>query len=211
MNLLNKIGFVVLFSLGISVQIYALDDPKYTPNPGNGQKGTLSLERLYIDGIKTFENINIEFDFSNSTFIILGATPADNSIPTQAIETLDAGGLGVGLRGCVSKDRSITCHLSLTSNEFDRDIRFCGDTFSRCDSRSTSFDSFGNQYIPTKVTITNSESSSFLVKTLVADVPTEATILFDNISTRAVDFSLLDLTFKVDSVYHTVKFRNIAF
>lgn len=216
MKLLNKLGLITLFSLGFSVQSNAVDNPKYSPNAGNTQKGILHMEDLYIGGIKSHKDVKIEFDFSNSTFVILGATPTDNSIPPEAIETLDAGGLSVGLRGCISKNRSVTCHLSLTSTEFDRTIKFCGKNVfciynkeTKLYDGSTVFDNLNNQYYPSKITIANFEDTPALTQKLVANVPTEATIIFDNLSTSAINFTLLDLGFEVNKETHRVTFRNV--
>lgn len=208
MKCLKQIVMLVLFILPFTVQqTHALDDPSFSVNATNSQKGTLSMNELFIGGIKSFENVKVEFDFSNSTFTVLQATPADNSIPAQAVEIQEAGGLSVGLRGCVSLDRSVTCHLLLTSNEFDRSIRFWG-SFN---SETTVFDNLDNEYRLLKVTIANSEGNSTVDKFFVADVTTEATIVFDNLSTRADNFSLLVLGFTVDNTIHNVKFRDVAF
>jgi hypothetical protein len=211
MKLLNKIGLVTFFSLFFAMQVHALDNPKYTPTAGNNLKGTLSLDQLYIGGVKSHKNVNIEFDFSNSTFVLLGATPADNRIPEQAFETHDAGQLSVGLRGCVSKNKSVTCHLLLTSNEFDRTIKMCGASSYYCYSKSTAFDNKGNQYFPSIITIANFEGVSQLEQKLVAGLTTEATIVFDNLSTLAVNFPQLDLGFVVDKKVYRVKFDKVAF
>ncbi len=208
MKLLNRLITLSVLVLSCLVQqTFALDNPVYTPNQNN--KGTLTMEELYIGGVKTFNKVNIEFDFSNSTFKILGATPSDNSIPAQAIETHNAGGLSVGLRGCVSKDRSVTCHLLLTSTEFDREIKFWR---SSSTGKSTAFDNKGNEYTAAKLSIANAEGSSFwLEQALVADLPTNATIKFDNLSTLAVNFSQLNLLFRIDNEGHFIKFQDVDF
>ncbi|MEE9338980.1 MAG: hypothetical protein V3U87_12955 [Methylococcaceae bacterium] len=208
MKLLNRLITLSVLVLSCLVQqAFAIDNPVYTPSQNN--KGMLTIEELYIGGVKTFNNVNVEFDFSNSTFKILGSTPSDNSIPAQAIETLNAGGLSVGLRGCVSKDRSVTCHLLLTSNEFDREISFRRNGSA---GESTAFDNKGNEYLATKLSIANAEGSSFwLDQALVADLPTNATIKFENLSTLAVNFSQLSLLFILDGESHFVKFQEVDF
>ena len=211
MKFLNSVCLIVALSLGFIFQAHALDNPKYTPSEENSNKGTLAMEELYIGGVKSHQKVNIEFDFSNSTFVVIGATPADNSIPEQAIETQNAGGLSVGLRGCVSKNRSVTCYLLLTSNEFDRTIKMCGNGDFYCRDTATSFDNKGNQYFPNRVTISNSKGQDSLEKSLIADTVTEATIVFDNLSTLAINFSQIDLGFVVDSKRLRVKFNNVDF
>ncbi len=211
MKLLKSIAALAFMSFTCIVQqVYALDDPSFSLNANNSQKGTLTMNELFIGGVKSHKNVKVEFDFNNSTFIILQATPADNSIPAQAVETQEAGGLSVGLRGCVSLDRSVTCHLLLTSNEFDRRINFCGRGADGC-GVSTAFDELGNQYSPIKVSLANTEDGRELDKQLIADVTIEATIVFDNLSTLANEFSLLDLGIHDGANAHRVKFRDVAF
>ena len=106
----------------------------------------------------------------------------------------------------------------LTNNEFDRTIGFCGNLSGCSEGRSTLFDDRGNQYFSTKISIGNktAEGTSYLKQRLVADITTEATITFENISTRASKISLLELGFdvglrEVKGSEHRVSFRNITF
>jgi len=206
---------VILALFGHSV--FALDNPSFSINEQDSQKGTLSMQDLYIGGIKSFEDVKIEFDFSNSTFKLLEITEADNRIPTNPIENITAEGITVGLRGCISENRVITCHLTITSNEFDRTLNFCANTSSSSscanDNSSTAFDNLNNSYTASKVTLANESSVRIVEKVLlVADIPTEATIEFSNLSTRATALSLMILGFQASPrAYFSVEFRDIEF
>ncbi|KHD06594.1 hypothetical protein PN36_09355 [Candidatus Thiomargarita nelsonii] len=158
---------------------------------------------------KTFENIELELDFTTSTFTLKKIVAADTTIPDDAIETIEKEGLRVGLRGCVAAEsRTVTCHLLLTSIEFDRTVKFYG---NYGEYSSAAFDNFGNQYIPTKVTIGKGEGTSYLEQRVVADVATRTTIRFENLSTQATSLSLLELSFRVDDTPFSIKFRDIPF
>jgi predicted extracellular nuclease len=87
----------------------------------------------------------------------------------------------------------------------------CGNGEFFCGGQATSFDNNGNQYFPSRVTISNSEGQDSLEKPLIAGTVTEATIVFDNLSTLAINFSQLDLGFVVDSERLRVKFNNVDF
>ena len=202
--------FAILMSF-FGSSAYALGTPSFSINEGDNQKGTLSMQELFIGGVKTHDNVKIEFDFKNSTFRLLEIDEADNTIPSLAIETQEVAGVNVGLRGCLSLNRTITCHLLLTSNEFDRTITLCAQGRDFCvKNKSTLFDDLGNQYFATKVTIANNEDDRILEQRLIADIPTDATIVFENLSTRATSISVLDIKFYIDGGQEVI-FRDVAF
>ncbi len=111
--------------------------------------------------------------------------------------TVTENGLEVKLEGCTAKARSVICRFSLMSMEFDKTVRF---------RSNTSFDDLGNQYSATKLSLANKTGNDITHK-LIAEVKTEATIQFDNISTRASKFSQLQLHFGEDMV----QFRDVSF
>ena len=217
---MKKLVTTVILMLFFGSSAYALGTPSFSINEGDNQKGTLSMQELFIGGIKTHDNVKIEFDFKNSTFRLLEIVEADTSIPAQPVESITTEGVTVGLRGCNSENRVITCHLIITSNEFDGRISFCTDSDERPDrshhcgnsGESTAFDNLNNSYIASKVTLAN-ESSPVSIRDLllVADIPTEATVEFSNISTRATNFSLMVLGFEISGTDFTVEFRNVDF
>jgi hypothetical protein len=193
-------------------QVGALGNPEFVFSE-DGLGGVLFIKAVDIDGVKTFENLELELDFTTSTFTLKKFVDADTTIPEQPIDTVTKDGITFGVRGCVAESRTVTCHLLLTSNEFDRLITFCGNRDCCCYSQqSPAFDNFGNQYFPTTVAIANVEAkSNHLNHKLVADVTTEATIRFNNLSTRGTSFSLLYLGFGVNNESLKIQFRDISF
>ena len=215
---MKKLAAITILMWFLGSSAYALGTPSFSINDGDNQKGTLSMQELYIGGVKTHNNVKIEFDFENSTFRLLELVEADNSISVEPIENITTEGITVGLRGCNSENRVITCHLIITSNEFDGEITFCADHFNtaQCGNfgKSSAFDNLNNSYVASKVTLANESSVSAIEKILlVADIPTEATIEFSNISTRATNFSLMVLGLRIgtNNDIFTIEFRNVNF
>jgi len=158
MKKLVTVGILMLF-FGSSA--HALGNPSFSFNEGDSKKGTLSMQELYIGGVRTHENVKIEFDFEKSTFRLLEIVEADNSIPAEPIENITTEGITVGLKGCNSENRVITCHLIITSNEFDGSINFCADDSRFCggnEGDSTAFDNLNNSYLASKVILANESS-----------------------------------------------------
>ena len=214
-NLMTKIKklagvFAICSSLGgLSAQVGAVGNPEFVFN-ADGKGGVLSIKTLDVNGVKAFENLELELDFTNSQFTLNNVSEADNTISEEPIETIEKDGFKVGLRGCSAESKIVTCHLLLTSVEFDRIIRFYNKSYS---SGSQAFDNSGNQYYSAKVTIANNENSEYVRQRLVADVITEATIRFENLSTRATSFSLLALLFYTNDGNERadIEFRDISF
>jgi len=204
--------FAICFFFGVlSPQVGALGNPEFVFSE-DGQGGVLFIKALDIDDVKTFENIELELDFTTSTFTLKKIVAADTTIPDDAIETVTKEGMTFGIRGCVAESRSVTCHFLITSIEFDRTVEFCGNRTYFGPAPSAGFDNFGNQYSPTKITIGNIEGTSYIRgQKLVADVTTRATIRFENFSTQATSISLLDLNFAVGRTDLSIQFRDIPF
>ncbi len=85
---MKKLVMVAILMLFFGSSAYALGTPSFSINEEDTQKGTLSMQELYIGGVKTHENVRIEFDFENSTFRLLEIVDADNSIPVAPIENV---------------------------------------------------------------------------------------------------------------------------
>jgi len=181
------------------------------------EAGVLFIKALDIEGVKTFENVQLELDFTTSTFTLKKIVAADTTIPDEPIETVTEEGVTVGLRGCRAEGRSVFCHLLFTSGEFDRVIDWCGNSgYYHCggDNNSSSFDNLGNQYRPAKLSIANKTGDGRVVQKIIADVTVEAMIQYDNISTRATSFSVLQLFFSTDDgnqIRVKMQFRDISF
>ena len=202
----------VILLCGFIMEVQALDDPSF-----DTENSTLSINQLYVDGVKSFNNVKIKFNFANSTFQVLGAAPADNSIPVNPIDTVTVNNFTIGLRGCVSVNKTVTCHLLVTSNEFDGTFSFCAKSGCISGGEETMVvDNLNNSYTGSKVTLANESNNSRVSNVLlVADIPTEATIEFSNISTKAKNLSLVILGFIVignnDTTFNKIEFRNVAF
>ena len=113
--------FFLFLCFAYSIQIQALGYPEFVFSE-DGQGGILFIKALDVDGVKTFENLELELDFTNSQFTLKHFAEANNTITEEPIETIEKDGLKVGLRGCSAESRVVTCHLLLTSIEFDRRV-----------------------------------------------------------------------------------------
>ena len=202
-----------------SIQVQALGNPEFVFSE-NGQDGILFIKALDVEGVKTFEKVELELDFATSTFTLKNIEDADTTIPDDPIETVTEEGVTIGLRGCKAEARTVFCHLFFTSNEFDRTIVWCGNSNNmHCggSNNTISFDTLGNEYWSNRITLankTNDRNDGRLFQTLIADVTVEATIQFDNISTRTIGFSRLGIFFKVTGNTENsikIQFRDISF
>lgn len=213
MSRMNKLyRLIAIFFCFGAPQVGALGNPEFVFSE-DGQGGVLFIKALDIEGVKTFENVQLELDFTTSTFTLKKIVAADTTIPDDAIETVTEEGVTIGLRGCKAEDRSVFCYLLFTSHEFDRTIDWCGhsDT-NHCggDNNSISFDNLGNRYWPTKTSLAN-KTSGRIIQRILADVTVEAIIQYDNFSTRATSLSALELFMKIDGITVRVQFRDISF
>ncbi|MCK5536745.1 MAG: hypothetical protein KAI79_07950 [Bacteroidales bacterium] len=200
--------FAICSSLGgLSAQVGAVGNPEFVFN-ADGKGGVLSIKTLDVNGVKAFENLELELDFTNSQFILNNVSEADNTISENIVEIK---GLQVELQNCSAELRVVTCHLLFTSVEFDRTITFKGNIYGRSHASSLVFDNFGNEYFPSSITIANSESSFEVEKKLVADITTIATVRIDNLSTQATSISLLYLKIQLPTGEVYIKFRDISF
>ena len=221
---LSSIALAITF---VPLVLWA-DNAKFNPASGILDIPIVEVPNLFTGKIDCYQtDLSLMSDSSELAFSVTNVTPitcGDNSgsntepQPSVAVEKYEIGGLNVALQGCSIQEQSITCRLLLTNNEFDRTIGFCGNHSGCSEGKSTAFDDLGNQYFPSKLSIGNNsvEGTSYLQQRLVADITTEATITFNNISTRASELSLLELGFDVglsdvSGSEHRVSFRNTQF
>lgn len=121
---------------------------------------------------------------------------------------------------CTKIDGKVTCKLEIISKEIDRTIWWCGNSNGwRCGGnfRSPAYDNLGSIYIPTMVSIGNiSQEREFQDRLLPAGVVHNASILYEDVSNNATNFSLLTLSivngsFSDNKGTFTVQLRNIPF
>lgn len=195
------ISFALIFSLARPAA--AVGTPEFVLDADSNSRGTLKVGDVFFNGIKTYENTEIHLDLETSIFTITRIQAADNSIPARPIAEITEEGLTIGLRGCNSDNRVVTCYLTVTSNEFDRNITFW--------ENSTANNNLNNSYGSSKITLADESGGRIrITKTLVADIETEATIEFTNLSTRATQFSLMGLSFRGNNDF-IAEFRNVDF
>ncbi len=179
--------------------VSAADNPSFRVNESDSSKGTLSMRVLDLEGDASVENVNIEFDFRNSTFRVLDNRPANAPSSAEPIKINATSDLSVEVQRCINTNRVVTCHLIITNTEFDDEVNFCadsGNSFCGPNSRSTATDNFGNLYTASKVSIAGETSSARISAFfLPVDTPTEATIEFKNVSSQATSFSSVQLIF----------------
>ena len=199
---MKKMRAAVLLGLLSVLNIaHAVDNPSFSMG---AEKGMLSMQELYMGGKKSHDDVKIELNFKDSTFKLVEATPANNKIPDQVIESITQDDLAVGLRGCSSTKKVTTCHFTVTSHRQDREVTFCAS--SGCLKTTEALDHLHNAYIASQITLAN-QSSAYNIRDflLVAGVSVNASVEFSNISAMATHFTLM----KIEFMDKTYKFRNV--
>jgi hypothetical protein len=170
-----------------------LGNPEFVP-----ATGVLSLKAVDVNGVKTYENVDIQLNMATGTFKIVKASVADTRIPDLPIQEFTKNGLKVGIRGCAAVAQDVTCHVVFTSVEFNRDIRMAGTSQVNPGEYWTFVtDNKGNNYSPSAITLSNTNGEGSITKTLIANVPTPATITMKNVSTSATSFA--SIIFRIQS------------
>jgi hypothetical protein len=187
----------------------ALGNPDYDPTTG-----ALTLKAVDVNGVKTFEDVELVLNMSTGTFIITKASNADIRVPELPVQEVSKGGLKVGMRGCLATGASVTCHLILTSLEFNVNVRVGNRGGLSHQFTLMVADNKGNTYIPNPVTVSNTIGTADVSKMLIANVPTAATITMSNVSFSATSFS--SMVFKIynddaNKVFGEFEFLNIPF
>lgn len=190
--------------------VLALGNPEFVP-----ATGVLVLKAVDVNGVKTYENVEIHLNMATGTFRIPKASPADNRIPEVPVQEVSKNGLKVGMRGCLAVRQSVTCHIVLTALEFNRTVKIGGTQRNSFYWETSVFDNRGNTYRPDSLTVSNTNATTFVEKALIANVPTLATITVENVSTSATSFS--SVIFKIQDVdrglaiFGDFEFKNVPF
>jgi hypothetical protein len=202
---MKKMKIAVFLGLVFTINwAHAVDNPSYTVGNYDTEKGTLSMKELYMDGVKSHDDVKLSLDFKNLTFSVVSGTAANNTIPDSAVESITQDDLTVGLRGCESKNKVTTCHFTVTSHGQDREVSFCAS--QGCLKTTEALDRLHNAYVASQITLAN-QSSTYNIRDflLVAGVPVTASAEFSNISPKATHFTLM----KIEFINKTYKFRNV--
>lgn len=112
------------------------------------------------------------------------------------------------LQGCEASRSGVICNLLITNKGDDRTLGFCGSS-SWCTPHSRMFDDRGNEYRAEIVQLGNKKGSN-ISNVLISNVPTNASLSFEKVSTGATKITLLELgVWDEKEVDFKVQFRNI--
>ncbi len=110
------------------------------------------------------------------------------------------------LTGCERSGSTVTCGFIVKSSYRDRNFSIVGGW----NEGSQGYDEHGIQYEAKLAKLGNKQTSSLITRRVVANVPTTGSIVFQNISTRATKFSLLEFFVKGDELSENkIQFRNV--
>src|SRR5688572_1949783 len=84
--------------------------------------------------------------------------------------------------GCARLRTTVTCNLSVTNNDRDRDIDFLP---------ARAFDRFGNESETTRVSAAKKSGSEISMVRLISGVPTNASLMFDDFGPDVKELSAL--------------------
>jgi hypothetical protein len=114
---------------------------------------------------------------------------------TKTIRIVEQEGIAIQINRCERvSGNNVQCNFTMASCFRDRMVDF---SLGWLKSKSRMFDDAGNEYIANRIQVGRGEkprsSSVFVRANLVADVPVEVLVDFNNISTQATKISRIDL------------------
>ena len=144
---------------------------------------------------------------------VVEVKPQPPAPPARANITKTGAGIAFELDGCLKAGNEMECRFNITSQYFDRTVRF-GNHGRRI---AMLYDNLGNEYKFYKVKVGNKESlNPYRFDTsLVADTTVPATFYFSNISTQATSIAKLELNSTANKSGRwenfTLKYRKFPF
>lgn len=124
------------------------------------------------------------------------AGPAPSSGPSSS--KVEKEGFLFELQSCQRSNETVTCHLVITNKSTDQQLHFYGD-------KSRVFDSFGNECYAAKIHLGSDSSSWKLHRTLVRNIPINASAGFEGIAWEIRRLTLVEFSFRS----FTVQFKDV--
>lgn len=155
---------------------------------------TKAIEELLARGIET--------GALSSTGTELSTVPR-----TKAQQRVEAKGFIFHLRRCEMSGDSITCHLTVTNKNQDRELRINGSRGYTPHSRI--FDDSGNEYMAYQVQLGSKNGTNDMRSLLISGIPTKISLSFQKVSTQARSLSLLEIGSWEKSGNFRAQLRNI--
>ncbi|GAK55591.1 hypothetical protein U27_02425 [Candidatus Vecturithrix granuli] len=129
-----------------------------------------------------------------------GTTPKLD--PTQAQQSVETKGFKFDLQECKRSGSSVICYFLITSKDQDKTLYVSGPNYN-----TRIFDDIGNEYRAIEAQLGNNIDPYNAYNSLVAGIPTKASVKFEGISPQASFIALLDL----NCIDFAVQYRNVPF
>jgi TolB-like protein len=114
-------------------------------------------------------------------------------------------GFTFNVKECKRSGESVTCNVSITSNNKDKEIviqHYNAD-------RTILYDDIGNEYVSIKIIVGGQWAENELKRRLVAGVPTTASFEFEGVNQAASIASLFEIKCHTENERFAVQFRNV--
>lgn len=174
-------------------------------------KGTIEYVREGEVKIKTDYGYVVVNPLDKATGIFMSEAEAGKvqagtaNQPATGQQVIESKGFSFALQSCNRSGESVSCYLLVTSNGQDRKLGINGDDGSRL------FDDSGGEYLATHAQLGRDEGRDDAENTLPANVPTKASLHFENISSQAGMIALLDVQCFIGRDFFNVQYRNVPF
>lgn len=121
-------------------------------------------------------------------------------------------GFTFALKKCKRSGKSLTCHVLITSKDKDKTLRIYRDHLSE---RSRVIDDIGKEYTLNQLQFANKtfeyDYQRYIENLLVANIPTAATLIFEDFSSEAESIALFELGCRHERKIFRAKLTNIPF
>lgn len=166
--------------------------------------GVFLVPDVSVDGTSHYHTVTLQLDFANKSFMVLDATPKDNSFSDTPLATLTSNGLKVDFFGCaMTGHNQISCLTKNVSTTNDQEI------IANQNLATKLFDNLGREYEAN--TTAFDQTSNFLRINLVQGVPVDIMFIFNDFDIQATSISAFKPTFRTNGQNIEGNFRNISF
>jgi TolB-like protein len=117
-------------------------------------------------------------------------------------------GFTFSLKECKKSGDFVTCSVSITSNNQDREIEVIAHTANGV--RTVLYDDIGNEYAASKITLGGQWNKYELTRRLVTGIPTIASFEFKEINQAASMAALFEIECRAENERLVVQFRNVS-
>ena len=176
--------------------------------------GVFLVPDVSVDGTSHYHTVTLQLDFATKSFMILDATPKDNSFSDTPLETLTSNGLKVDFFGCaMTGHNQISCLTKVVSINNDQEIFANASTasFGVYADPAQIFDNLGREY-EADVTAFDLTSGGYLSLNLIQGIPAEIIFIINNFDIQATSIAAFKPSFVTGNNQNVDgDFRNISF